>query len=281
MRGALVQPQRAPRRPPPLASPRRSRSAGIVIPSVFLPIDPERVARRLLLLCFLVETLLVILDYQIHWGPVVGSGAIARLFDIPGKDGLASWFQSSQTLLAALTVWFLFIVTRHQRASRWRSVGFLLLALGFGYLAIDEGAGIHGQVAGLFPSNYRQVLFLPLLGGLGLMTLVFLWWELGRFSKRVWLLLALALLATAIGLDFVEGLSPEHPLNLTASFSRWPSLELWSQARFGEPAGATLGHFSRSFAEAIEMLAISIFWFLLLGRVGWVTRELQLRFWRS
>ena len=108
--------------------------------------------------------------------------------------------------------------------------------------------------------------------------LVFLWRQLDSTSSRVLLLTAISFQVFAVGMDFVEGLDPEHRWNLYTAISDRYDLEPWTQARFGETAYDALQHFSRSGEEALEMAAISILWFLFLRHLGVAAGEVRIRF---
>jgi hypothetical protein len=91
------------------------------------------------------------------------------------------------------------------------------------------------------------------------------------------MLTALACLVLAVGLDFVEGLVPEHPWNLYTWIAERYELEPWTAMRFGESAYDTLRHFSKSLEEAIEMLANTLLWYLFLRHLQTVAANLHVR----
>ncbi len=109
---------------------------------------------------------------------------------------------------------------------------------------------------------------------MGLFMLIFLWIELGRAR----LLLAMSLLALAVGLDFIEGLSEDHRWNVYSWLAESTDLDSWTEARFEASAYETLEHFSRSIEEALEMAANSVLWFLFLRHLGTRGDELHIRF---
>jgi hypothetical protein len=163
--------------------------------------------------------------------------------------------------------------------------------MGFLYMAVDDGAQLHERfsstfdalterptLAASFPSYTWHVLFLPVFGALGLYLLVFLWRKLDGTRPRLLLVMAMICLGTAVAMDFFEGLQNDHPANVyAAAVSRYPSLEIWSERRFGTAAEESLRHFSRSIEETFEMGAMSILWFVLLGHLGSVARDVRLR----
>jgi hypothetical protein len=236
-------------------------------------------ASRVLLFCLAAEASFILLDYHLNYGRLIDVGAMRRLFNIAREDGLASWFASTQTLLVGLTFLALYAVDR--------SRGYLILALGFCYLAVDDGAQLHERFSSTFdalteakrfPSYTWHLLFLPPFAVLGLYLLWFLWRRLVAPGSRLLLLCAMTLLALAIGLDFFEGLPEEHPVNVyAATLGRYPSLDTWSEERFGTTGGEALRHFSKSLEEALEMGAMSVLWFVLLRHVETSAPDLRLR----
>ena len=250
---------------------------------VELRVDWRRLSSRVLLFCLAAEVAFVLLDYHINYGRLIDVPAMRRLFNIAREDGLASWFASTQTLLIGLTLLAIYAIDRLR--------GYLILAVGFLYMAVDDGAQLHERFsstfdamaersafAAWFPSYTWHLLFLPLFAALGLYLLLFLWRKVDRTRPRLLLVTAMACMATAVSLDFLEGLEAEHPGNVYAAVvSRYPSLETWSERRFGTAAEETLRHFSKSIEETLEMGAMSILWFVLLGHLGSVARDVRLR----
>ena len=72
------------------------------------------------------------------------------MFNTAREDGLASWFAVTQTLLIALTLWLIYSVAKAGRKPRAIVVGWLVLALFFTYMAIDDGAQIHERLGSTF-----------------------------------------------------------------------------------------------------------------------------------
>ena len=122
-----------------------------------------------------------------------------------------------QTLLVAGVVWLIYLHERRGHPPRWVRRGWLVVALLFTYLAIDDGAAIHervgtavddwdgGALAALFPSYTWQPVFLPIFGSLALVMLTVVWHEL-RWTLFVLFAAGMAMYVLAVGLDFAEGL---------------------------------------------------------------------------
>jgi len=79
-----------------------------------------RLLRVVFLSCLVAEVAPVYLDLTIR-----------RLFNTTRKDGLASWFQVSQTLVVALTARLLVVVMFHQPVTVVRRGGWIIVALFF------------------------------------------------------------------------------------------------------------------------------------------------------
>lgn len=257
-----------------------------------LDVNTTRLSRTLLIVCLIVELSFVVLDYIVNYGRLTEIGALRRMFNIAREDGLASWFAVTQTIFVALTSWLVYATTKRGDGPRSTSLGWLVVALLFTYMAVDDGAQIHerlgttfermGDASGtsfdFFPSYTWQILFLPVFAALGLFVLVFLWRELERRSPRGCVLLAMSLFALAVGLDFFEGLNPDHRFNVYSWLAANTDWDSWTQARFQASAYDALRHFSRAIEESMEMAANSILWFVFLRYLGARRADIHLRF---
>jgi hypothetical protein len=225
----------------------------------------DRVIRTLWVALVGVGLLLVFLDATVNYGEWASSGAIQRLFNITREDALANWFQSMQTLMVGGVLWLTVLQMKGRNHDAWTRRGWLLLAVFFTYLAVDDGAKIHERVgtaiddiSGAYeatdssesPPGFRsytwQVVFVPLFGAIGLFALLFLWKQLKTPALRSLLVIGLGCFAVAVGLDHVEGL--EHGYD-------------WLTARF-DFDDYTVTHFAKALEEWIEMLGTTC---LLIG----------------
>lgn len=259
---------------------------------VQLTFNAHRIARNLLLFCFTAIILFLILDYHINYSRWTEIGAMRRMFNMAREDGLASWFGVTQTLFAALTLWLIYLAVKHRPGTRWKALGWLILAIFFTYMAVDDGAQIHERLGStvkaiqadrgvsmdFFPSYTWQVLFVPVFGSLALFALVFLWGEFKTLRARLVLLLALSCWGAAVVLDFFEGLDSRHPWNLYRFLDEYFDLDDWAKEQFRRSAFTALRHFSRSIEEALEMLGMSILWFLFNRHLAVVAGNLHVRF---
>lgn len=244
--------------------------------------DLGRCARFVLLFGMVSAVLFVYLDYYVHYGRVVGISALGDLCNMTREDSLASWFQVTQTLCTACTLWMIYGSCTDDK--RWRSPrrGWCVLACFFSFMAVDDGVLLHerigtavqalmvqaGRCVDCFPSYWWQLALLPLFAALGLFTFCFLWREPGNRYSRMLVSMALCLFALAVGLDFLEGLDAGHRWNLYAMFADNDAVRTFTLRRFARPAFDTLVHFSKSIEECLELMGMSMFFALFLRHLG-------------
>ncbi len=207
---------------------------------------------KVLATCVLIELALVLLDLTVNWMQWSDSRAIRRLFNITREDGLASLFAVLQTALVAVVVWLAYFFARHNQDKSSRRLGWLILALFFSYMVVDDGAMVHERVGAAIssanqdlslPSYTWQFVFAPVFAGIGLYMAWFLWQERDIPTKRIYLFLAFACLGTAVLLDFIEGMD--------AGYQSFVQFSGWQEK--------TITHFSKSLEEFLEMLGMSFF----------------------
>ncbi len=255
-------------------------------------LNVERVAPRLLWVCLATEAVLFLLDYFINYSEWTHVGAIRRMFNTTREDGLASWFGVTQTLLAGLTLSGIWFCAKASRRDKWVIRGWAILSVFFLYMAVDDGAQIHERVgtavkamgggssseASFFPSYTWQLVFVPAFGLVGLFMLWFLWQQIRDRTGRTILLIAIAFQVGAVGLDFQEGLAPDHPLNVYTAIAERFDYASFADEHFGENEFDTVLHFSQSFEETIEMAAISLLWSLFVRQLRDEPGAVRLRF---
>jgi hypothetical protein len=266
---------------------------------VELTVDPHRLVRNVFLVCLAAILAFFLLDCFVNYRMWIDLPSIRRLFNTTREDGMASWFGVTQTFMVALTLWLIFVTARQQTGSRWRQAGWLVLALFFTYMAIDDGSALHERLGSaledmqesgsgdswaaalldVFPSYAWQVCLLPFFGALGLFTLFFLWRELNDTPSRVLVAAAVGCMALAVGLDFVEGLDPDHSWNVYTGFSERFGWEGLTTEAYDTPY-EVLRHFSKSLEESLEMLAMTLLWVVFLRHWIRSAGDLRVRFVR-
>ncbi|MDX8380884.1 MAG: hypothetical protein R8M14_02085 [Ghiorsea sp.] len=231
-------------------------------------LDDKKIISWLFLTMLSIELLLVLLDGFVNYGKFTDIGPIRRLFNIAREDGMATLVASTQTLFAGLTAMLVYSVSKKMGKVKKQTMGWLITALFFIYMGIDDGSQVHERVGSAFkimaerndgglislllhlsPSYPWQLIFLPIFGGIGLYMTYFLWRELKDSDSRKLVFLALAFMATAVVLDFIEGLDKSHPLNIYTYLRN-----------YFEVSSYTVSHFAKVMEEFLEMLSISTFW---------------------
>ncbi len=252
-------------------------------------VDVRKATLVLLCACVGFEVALVVADYWINYLEVIDVSAIQRLFNNSREDSLASFFGVTQGVLLALTFWAVWFVSRRRGEAPRVAAGWLVLAAFFSWMAIDDGAMLHerigtaaevmiepGRVLEGFPSYVWQAVFVPVFGALGLFCMLFLWTQL-RGAGRVLMLVAMACLPLAVGLDFIEGLEDDHAWNLFGWAAEYYHLDDYTREASYPGGLETLRHFSRSIEETLEMFSATLLWFVLLRQLGAQMHELRVR----
>lgn len=169
--------------------------------------------------------------------------------------------------------------------------GWLALAAGVSYLALDDGTMLHERVGsafaasaasesglgGAFPSYYWQLVLGPVFAAGGLFMAVFLWREFRAPRLRAFVVGAFALLATAVALDFVDGLGEGHPLNVYAQLADGLDLTRWTVPMLGLSGLDAVVHVSRAVEESLEMAAMTLLWAAVLTHLGTVVGGVTVR----
>ena len=220
--------------------------------------------------CVAAELTLVLADLTVNWFRWSNSGAIRRLFNITREDGLASLVAVIQTLVVAVVTWAIYLLTAHQQATRSIRAGWLVLALFFSYMTIDDGAMIHERIGTAFknaneginlPSYGWQIVLAPLFVLMGAFMVWFLWRRGNNVIRRDWLLAAVFCLGAAILLDFIEG--RENGYQLLVEETDW--------------SAKTIAHFSKSLEEFLEMLGMTFLLITFLNHLGYLTEKTEIR----
>jgi hypothetical protein len=243
---------------------------------VRLQFNAARNLLRLLLALFAIESVLLLADLTLNHAEWTDYGPVQRFFNIAREDGVASWFQVTQTLFVALTLWLISALSFADNRPRLVKWGWLVFALFYSFLAFDDGAQFHERVGtivemgsggnetgmetsgersgsestGWFPTYFWHLAMGPFFAAAGLFLLWFALREMKKDRTALTLfLLGMAAMGAAQVLDFFEGMSPVEPLN--------PLLAVRKFTGYGQEE---VEHFSRAVEETIEMISMSYFW---------------------
>ncbi len=252
-------------------------------------VDAVRFNRNMLIFLIGFEIFLVIIDATINYSKWIDIGAIRRLSNIAREDGLGTWFMSTQTLFASLTLFLIYVLHRSAGTRKRIVVGWLVLAIFFMVMAADDASQIHerlgstfqaavgaeegapptglGRVLDAFPSYPWQFLLMPVFAALGLFMFNFLWEQLEDNRARIKMLVALTCFVVAVGLDFIEGLEPGNSLNVYTIIKENTAL-----------GGDFVDHFSKSLEEFLEMFAMTLLLSTFFVHLSRITSAFEVRF---
>ena len=234
-------------------------------PKIFISLSS--IIKPFIFFIIIIELLLVILDILFYYTDLNKLGKIKFIFDITLETGLGSWLSVSQYLLIGLTVFFIFFVAKSIEPKVKNNLGWIIIAMFFIFLSIDDGSAIHERAGGYlrgtsfseksaafsfldkikdnFPSYSWFIIFTPVYGMFFLFLVCFLWVKLKNLKLCQYLIVALMYYFVAVGIDFVEG------------FDGYMSvINFFSLERYG-----TI-HFFRVMEEWAEMLGATFLWFI-------------------
>ncbi|WP_165869157.1 hypothetical protein [Thiogranum longum] len=196
------------------------------------------------------------------------------MFNTAAEHSIAGWYSTTLTFVVALVAWANLALARHIERSSWRYSGWLIIALLFTYLSLDDGAELHehlgeglkqsplfSDLIAAYPSYTWQIVSGPVFIALGVFMLYFLWKTLPRRNEKLGILSAFSCLALAVGQDFIEGTINEYD----------------RVQRYGLDADTVL-HFSKSVEESLEMLGMTFFLIVFLSHLMHTFRTITLEF---
>ncbi|MEH6529299.1 MAG: hypothetical protein V7718_05065 [Porticoccus sp.] len=184
-------------------------------------IDHKAISRKALLTCLFIEASILLLDLLLNYFQLIQSASLQKIFNVAHEQSLGTWFSVVQAAAAGIILLGLHQLTCTRQ---WRTWGWLLLAIFFLYISIDDAAKIHerlgdhvgrlaadnehsllGELSRFFPSYAWQWVFAPFFGAIGLYILLFLWYQLPENQLRLTVVAAFGCWTIAVGIDYIEG----------------------------------------------------------------------------
>ncbi|RME45214.1 MAG: hypothetical protein D6795_16875 [Deltaproteobacteria bacterium] len=108
-------------------------------------IETHSLATRVLIAFLAVEVLLFLFDAFFNYGRWLPKSS-RKIFNICRESSLGTWFMTMQAFLVGGTAAAVFLVTRLRRFPWKRSIGWLVFALFFTYMSVDDTAEIHERI---------------------------------------------------------------------------------------------------------------------------------------
>ncbi len=253
---------------------------------VTIEVESDLMIRRLVIALVAIEIAFVILDAIITYGELTDIVYIQNIFDITREGSMPSWFGTTQMFMVGLTIWSIVVLNKKRLISKGRKIGWAVIATFITYLSLDDGAQIHERIGSAYviifeettspalistmggrffdhyPSYAWQFAVAPIFIILGFFMLFFLWKEFQDGVGKKLLIAGVALFAIAQGMDFIEGLEPDHALNIF-TWVQW-------QLSLGD---STVIHFAKSLEEFLEMLGTTVLWVAFLRHFIILTRN--------
>lgn len=240
-----------------------------------LTLDSKQILWTVFGICLGIVILLFSLDWVINWQEVGSRVSIRKMFSTVDEHSIAGWFAATLTFVVAMAAWAIVILYQNSHATSWQRVGWIVIAVLFSYLSVDDGAAIHehlggglkqtavvGDVINTYSSYSWHIVILPFFAAIGLFILVFLWDDLNHRHERIGILAAFSCLALAVGQDYIEGTIEEYD---------------WFEATYGIDS-PTILHFAKSLEECLEMLGMTLFLVVFLSHLMHSWPSIRLRF---
>lgn len=251
-------------------------------PNLNLQLRHKPWVQRLFWILLTLAMVFYVLDLLVVFLPQFQKNPIQTIFNMSREDALAAWFASVQTLMTGFVLLVIYCVIRADHEPKKRARRWLVLALFFVYLAVDDGAGIHEKLGSSFdllaqnpesapifrtiqlwnPSFSWHLFFTPIFVGMGFFMLLFLWRELAQKNLRLILLAALGCYSLAVGFDFIEGIASLHR-TLGDVFLLEPK---------------SFAHVLRATEELLELLGTTFFLTLFLKHLTQIVQRIEIEF---
>ncbi len=202
-------------------------------------IDPRRVG--LVLFCTAIGLLVAHVTAMLIWFhdllPLHEWWQIG-LFDLDEEESIGTWFSSIILLIAGLLLLLIARTERRSEGAMW--LWWLVLAVGFHVLSLDEVAGFHEYVNMLAGQESWTSYFAPLVLVVGLFYIPFLK-ALPARTRWLFVLSGMMYVGGAIGVERATDWYDEQDLLNTLAYNLWTAVE-----------------------EGLEMLGVILFIYALL-----------------
>jgi hypothetical protein len=232
-----------------------------------IKLDLDRLIKVVIVACLSSEAVILLLDAFLNLAQFWYVETFKGLRDLSNaalENSFGTWFSIIQNFAVATVAFILVFSYRSVFAHRAKSLGWLLIALVFAYISLDDHLVLHERMGGSMPvlldwlfgqkmeplPTYGWIfLFGPFFGAVGVFFLLFLYGQLKSARDRRILVGALMLWALAVLMDAWDGTSN-------------PYERISNATGFGE---AALRHVSMLVEEVFEMLGSTAFLYLFLS----------------
>jgi hypothetical protein len=239
-------------------------------------LDLDRLIKVVIVACLSAEAVILLLDAFLNLAQFWYVETFKGLRDLSNaalENSFGTWFSIVQNFAVATVAFILALSHRLVFAQRAKSLGWLVIALVFAYISLDDHLVLHERMGGSMPvlldwlcgqkmkalPTYGWIfLFGPFFGTVGVFFLLFLYRQLKSARYRIILVGALALWVLAVLMDAWDGSSN-------------PYARLSNATGFREVG---LRHVSMLVEEIFEMLGSTAFLYLFLSHIRFLyTRQ--------
>lgn len=216
--------------------------------------------------CLVAEAIIIVLDILMNLAELWYLEEFKQLSNVAMEKSFGTWFSVVQNFMVAITALMISFHHRFISAQKSTFLGWLLVALFFAYISLDDHLVLHERISGtlgplffnwlfgkmITPPTYEWIfLMLPFFGAFGVFFLIFLYRQLEVKKYRLILISGLSLWSLAVLLDAWDGMSHAYDWVVTIT-------------GFGE---LHIRHAFILIEEAFEMLGSTLFLTLFLFQI--------------
>jgi len=234
-----------------------------------IQLNLNRIILYVLIFCLAAEAVIFFLDIFLNIAELWYMEKFKRFSNVAMESSFGTWFSVVQNFIVGITALIISMHYRFISKNRGGFICWLLTALFFAYISLDDHLVLHERMGGsitvfagwLFGKNITLptygwlFLFGPLFGAFGIFFLVFMYRELRTRKFRLILITGLFLWGAAVLLDAWDGMghSYEWIVNGTGLKKIY------------------IRHCFMLFEEMLEMLGSTLFLYLFLSKFKLLT----------
>ena len=219
----------------------------------------------IIIFCLLAEAIIFFLDILYNLGQKWYFQKFQRLSNVDAEKSFGTWFSVVQNFIVAITALTLSMHYKFISAKKGKFFGWLLMALFFAYISLDEHLMLHENMGSTLPVFCRWLLgktitlptygwlflFGPIFGAFGIFFLIFLYRQMNHKKQRLILIAGLSLWVVATLLDAWDGTS--HPYDWVEKMTGFKIIQIRHSFTLVE--------------EIFEMLGSTLFLYLFLSKL--------------
>ena len=234
--------------------------------SLQINLNFNRLIISVLIFCLAAEAIIFFLDIFLNLAELWYLEKFKKLSDVAMEKSFGTWFTVVQNFIVAIAALIVSLYYKSISAQKGRFLGWLLVALFFAYISLDDHLVLHERISGtLGPAFFNWLfgrtvtiptyewLFLlgPFFGAFGVFFLVFLYRQLNHKKYRLILIAGLLLWVLAVILDAWEGTS--HAYEWIVKITGFKKIYIRHSFMLVE--------------EMLEMLGSTLFLYLFLSKI--------------